>query len=67
LQAALPPSPDLTGSIRKVHDFLAVGAAALLQQAGVLALRLPDIYYLQLSQEYAAPPPPRQQLAKCWF
>src|SRR5580693_5988262 len=31
-------SPDLTDSIRKVHDFLTVGAAAPLQQAGVLAL-----------------------------
>jgi aspartate/methionine/tyrosine aminotransferase len=46
--------PDLTGSIRKVHDFLTVGAAAPLQQAGVLALGLPDAYYVQLSQEYAA-------------
>ena len=31
-------SPDLTDSIRKVHDFLTVGAAAPLQQAGVVAL-----------------------------
>jgi aminotransferase len=46
--------PDLTGSIRKVHDFLTVGAAAPLQQAGVLALGLPDAYNIQLSQEYAA-------------
>jgi aspartate/methionine/tyrosine aminotransferase len=46
--------PDLTGSIRKVHDFLTVGAAAPLHQAGVLALGLPDIDYLELSQEYAA-------------
>ena len=30
--------PDLTGSIRKVHDFLTVGAAAPHQQAGVTAL-----------------------------
>jgi aminotransferase len=29
-------------------------AAAPLQQAGVLALGLPDAYYVQLSQEYAA-------------
>ena len=49
--------PDLTGSIRKVHDFLTVGAAAPLQQAGVLALGLPDSYYLQLSQEYATRDP----------
>ena len=47
-------APDLTGSIRKVHDFLTVGAAAPLQQAGVLALGLPEDYYVQLSQEYAA-------------
>ena len=48
-------SPDLTGSIRKVHDFLTVGAAAPLQQAGVhaLGLGLPERYYTQLSQEYA--------------
>ena len=46
--------PDLTGSIRKVHDFLTVGAAAPLQHAGVLALGLPDAYYVQLSQPYAA-------------
>src|SRR3984957_12923792 len=31
-------APDLTDSIRKVHDFLTVGAASPLQQAGVLAL-----------------------------
>ena len=47
-------SPDLTDSIRKVHDFLTVGAAAPLQQAGVVALSLPDDYYTHLSTEYAA-------------
>ena len=47
-------SPDLTDSIRKVHDFLTVGAAAPLQQAGVVALSLPDDYYSHLSTEYAA-------------
>jgi aminotransferase len=47
-------APDLTSSIRKVHDFLTVGAAAPLQQAGVHALGLPEGYYIQLSQEYAA-------------
>ena len=46
--------PDLTDSIRKVHDFLTVGAAAPLQQAGVTALSLPDDYYVHLSTEYAA-------------
>lgn len=46
-------SPDLTDSIRKVHDFLTVGAAAPLQQAGVAALALPDSYYADLSAGYA--------------
>ena len=41
-------APDLTDSIRKVHDFLTVGAAAPLQQAGVVALNLPDSYYEKL-------------------
>ena len=44
---------NLTSSIRKVHDFLTVGAAAPLQQAGAVALGLPDEYYLQLAREYA--------------
>jgi aminotransferase len=45
--------PDLTESIRKVHDFLTVGAAAPLQQAGAMALSMPDDYYTHLSEEYA--------------
>ncbi|MBV8895186.1 MAG: aminotransferase class I/II-fold pyridoxal phosphate-dependent enzyme [Acidobacteriaceae bacterium] len=44
--------PELTGSIRKVHDFLTVGAASPLQQAGVTALQLPDGYYSALAQTY---------------
>ena len=44
--------PELTASIRKVHDFLTVGAAAPLQQAGVTALQLPDAYYSALAQTY---------------
>jgi aspartate/methionine/tyrosine aminotransferase len=43
---------DLTDSIRKVHDFLTVGAAAPLQRAGVVALNLPDSYYEKLRLEY---------------
>ena len=46
-------APDLTASIRKVHDFVTVGAAAPLQQAGALALSLPEEYYRQLAQEYS--------------
>ncbi len=45
-------SPDLTDTIRKVHDFLTVGAAAPLQAAGVTALALPDAYYAELAGTY---------------
>ena len=45
-------SPDLSDSIRKVHDFLTVGAAAPLQQAGAVALALPDEYYAALASDY---------------
>jgi aspartate/methionine/tyrosine aminotransferase len=45
-------APDLTDSIRKVHDFLTVGAAAPLQQAGVKAMNMPDAYYQKLATEY---------------
>jgi aspartate/methionine/tyrosine aminotransferase len=55
-------APDLTDSIRKVHDFLTVGAAAPLQQAGVVALNLPDSYYANLSVEYQKR---RDLLSKC--
>jgi aspartate/methionine/tyrosine aminotransferase len=43
---------SLTGAIRKVHDFLTVGAAAPLQEAGAVALGLPDQYYLDLATQY---------------
>lgn len=43
---------ELTGAIRKVHDFLTVGAAAPLQQAAAVALGLPDTYYEQLARDY---------------
>jgi aspartate/methionine/tyrosine aminotransferase len=42
----------LTAAIRKVHDFLTVGAAAPLQEAGALALALPDEYYRALAASY---------------
>jgi len=44
--------PSLTGAIRKVHDFLTVGAAAPLQEAGAVALGMPDEYYVKLAAEY---------------
>ena len=48
---ALAP-PEATQSIRKVHDFLTVGAAAPLQQAGALALKSPQSYYDHLASTY---------------
>ncbi len=44
--------PDVTGAIRKMHDFITVGAAAPLQEAGVTALRLPESYYEGLRASY---------------
>ena len=46
--------PEATTAIRKVHDFLTVGAAAPLQEAGALALRMPQSYYDKLAAGYAA-------------
>jgi aminotransferase len=43
---------DLTAAIRKVHDFLTVGAAAPLQEAGAAAMRLPESYYRRLASDY---------------
>ncbi len=44
--------PEVTNAVRKMHDFLTVGAAAPLQQAGATALRLPESYYQQLCVNY---------------
>jgi aminotransferase len=44
--------PEITDSIRKVHDFLTVGAPAPLQEAGAAALDLPASYYQQLADGY---------------
>ena len=44
--------PHLTEAIRKVHDFLTVGAAAPMQEAGVRALALPPGYYSELARAY---------------
>lgn len=43
---------DVTSAIRKVHDFLTVGAANPLQRAGAYALSLPPAYYKELQTEY---------------
>ena len=44
--------PVVTGAIRKLHDFLTVGAPAPLQQAGAAALASPDSYYTELAADY---------------
>jgi len=46
--------PEVSSAIRKMHDFITVGAPAPLQEAGSVALSLPDSYYLKLRAEYAA-------------
>src|ERR1051325_10166365 len=42
----------ITNAIRKVHDFLTVGAPAPLQAAGAAALDLPPAYYQYLAEAY---------------
>ena len=42
----------ITNAIRKVHDFLTVGAPAPLQEAGAAALSLPAEYYAKLAENY---------------
>ena len=46
--------PGLTGAIRKVHDFLTVGAPAPLQEAAAIALGFPESFYTELADMYAA-------------
>ena len=48
---AIAPA-SVAGAIRKVHDFLTVGAPAPLQEAGVAALALPESHYVELAGEY---------------
>ena len=48
---AIGPEPLIKG-VRTVHDFLTVGAPAPLQEAGAVALELPDEYYRRLLVEY---------------
>ena len=44
--------PEITSRIRKVHDFLTVGAPTPFQKAGVLALGMPEDYYAGLRKRY---------------
>lgn len=42
----------ITDGIRRVHDFLTVGAPHPLQVAGAAAMRLPESYYVDLANGY---------------
>ena len=44
--------PAISNAIRKVHDFLTVGAPAPFQEAGAAALSLPASYYRELADRY---------------
>lgn len=44
--------PYIADRIKKVHDFLTVGAAAPLMEAAVVGLRFGDEYYERLQQHY---------------
>jgi aspartate/methionine/tyrosine aminotransferase len=43
---------EITARLRKIHDFLTVGAPAPLQQACIAALQLPASYYRDLARDY---------------
>ncbi len=45
-------SPEITDRVKKVHDFLTVGAAAPLMEAAVPGLEFPDEYYEKLLEGY---------------
>jgi aminotransferase len=45
--------PHLTNALRKVHDFLTVGAPAPLQEAAAIAMEQADSYYPELRGMYA--------------
>ena len=45
-------APEIIETVKKVHDFLTVGAAAPLQEAAVTGLRFGDDYYTDLQREY---------------
>lgn len=46
--------PAISEAVRKVHDFLTVGAPAPLQEAAATALRFPAVYYDDLQAAYTA-------------
>lgn len=44
--------PAIIDTVKKVHDFLTVGAAAPLQEAAITGLEFPDSYYQELRDTY---------------
>lgn len=46
------PPENIIEQIKKVHDFLTVGAAAPLQEAAVVGLEFSDAYYDELQKLY---------------
>jgi aspartate/methionine/tyrosine aminotransferase len=50
---AIAPAPQ-TAAIRKVHDFLTVGAPAPLQAAGAVGMAFDPDYYIHLALDYRA-------------
>ena len=45
-------SPEIIDRVKKVHDFLTVGAAAPLMEAATVGLMFPDEYYHELQAHY---------------
>lgn len=45
-------SPEITDRVKKVHDFLTIGAAAPLMEAAVTGLNFGDDYYEELQNHY---------------
>ncbi len=46
--------PNMTHAFRQIHDYVSIGAAAPLQEAGAFAYRMPREYYTNLAAEYQA-------------
>lgn len=46
-------NPDICDRVKKVHDFLTVGAAAPLMEAATVGLLFEDDYYKELASHYA--------------
>ena len=57
----------ITNAIRKVHDFLTVGAPAPLQEAGAAALSLPAEYYKNLPKDTACAATISSRLLARWI